>query len=92
VPDVLEELLEDLLGDLCLSDFLLLDGFAVGGLLGGALADAASEEVLAAVDDEGSVVDCVDLLAHEHHAHASGHSHGDVVDQESYRLCHLKKC
>ena len=86
---VLEVVVEDFLGDFGGADLYFFDGFAVGGLLGGILADAASEIVLFAVDEEGGVVDGVDLLSEEHHAHVFGHSHGEVVDCQHHFFRHF---
>lgn len=80
VVHLLQVVLENILGDLGLADGDLLDGFSVGGGLGSHVADSASEEILASVDDYGGVVDGIDLLSDHHHAHALGHAPCDVVD------------
>lgn len=83
---VFQVVLEYLFGNLGAAHFDFLDRFAVGGLFGWVPADAPSEVVLATEDDERAVVDSVDLLADEHHAHGLGHPAGDVVESESYFL------
>ena len=84
-------LLEEFLGDFGLADDFLIDGFAVGSGFGCHLADSSPKEVLHAVDNDGGVVDSVDLLADDHHAHALGHAHGDVVDEEGNFFGHNLK-
>lgn len=79
--DIVQELFEDFLGDFGLSQRYFLDRLAVWGGLGSIVTDAASEVVLSAKDDKRSVVDGVDLLADDHHAHGLGHTHGDVIDE-----------
>lgn len=79
--DIFQELLKDLLWDFGLSERYFLDGFAIGSSFGSIVADASSEVVLSAEDNERSVVDCIDLLADDHHAHGASHSHGDVIDK-----------
>ena len=37
------------------------------------------------------MVDCVDLLSNNHHAHAFGHAHGDIVDEEGNFFGHNLK-
>lgn len=91
VVHLLQVVLENVLRDLGLADGDLLDRFSVGSGFGGHVADAASEEILASVDDDGGVVDGIDLLSDHHHAHALGHAPGDVVDQQGDFLCHLFK-
>ncbi len=88
---VIQVVLEHLLRDLSLTDRDLLDGLAIGRGLGSHVADASAEEILASVDNEGSVVDSIDLLPDEHHAHALGHAHGDVIDKKSHFFSHLFK-
>lgn len=88
-PDVLQEILEDFLGDLGVAQFHFLDGLAEGSLLGGVPADAPSEVVFLPEDDDGGVVDGVDLLADQHHAHGAGHPLGDVVQREDYLFRHV---
>lgn len=77
--NVLEELFEHLFWNLRLPDQLLLDRFAVWSLLWGTFTDASSEEVLAAVDQDWSVINCVNLMAYKYHAHVFCHSHRYVV-------------
>ena len=88
--DVLQEVLVDLLRDLGLSDHDFLDGLAEGSGLGRIGTDPSTEVVLLAEDDEGGVVDGVDLLPDHHHAHALGHALGDVVDVERNSAAHLE--
>lgn len=81
--DVFQIVLEDFFWDLGLTDWDLLNWFAVGCLFDRCVADTSSEEVLSAVDDDRGVVYCIDLDANEGHAHGFGHAHCDIVDQES---------
>ena len=86
-----EVLVKEFFGDFGLANDLFIDRFAVGGGFGCHLADSSSEEVLSTEDNEGRVVDCIDLLSDHHHAHAFGHAHGDVVDEEGNFFGHNLK-
>lgn len=86
---VLQEVLVDLLGDLCLAQHDFLDGFAEGSGLGWVCADAGPEVVLLSEGHKRGVVDGIDLLPDHHHAEALGHSHGDIVDKEGDSAAHL---
>lgn len=89
--NVFKVVLEHLLRDFGFTDRNLLDGLAIRCGLRGHVADASTKEILAPIDNEGSVVDGIYLSADKHHAHALSHSHSDVVDEESHFFSHLFK-
>lgn len=87
--NILQEILVNLLWDLGLSDHDFLDGLAEGCRLGLVSANPSSKVILLSEHDKGGVVDGIDLLSDHHHAHTPRHSHGDIIDIEGDRVCHV---
>lgn len=84
VTEFIEVFVKKLFGDFSLSNVLFFDGFSIRSGFGCHFADTSSKEVLCPKGNDGSVVDCIDLLSNQHHAHPLCHSHGYVVDQQGY--------
>ena len=79
--DVFQEILEDVLRKLGFPQRYFRKWLAVWRLLWQIIADSTAKIVLPSIDYDGGMVDCIDLLPNNHHAHGASHAHGDVVDE-----------
>jgi hypothetical protein len=87
--NVFQKVLKELLWDLRVSEILFFDWLSIRCLFWMVITDSSSEIIFSAKDNQGRMIDSIDLLSNHHHAKPLGHSLRDIIESQYNLLTHF---